>query len=166
MNECDLILTFAVENSRPNAKRRKITPNWATVSTYGQKHKWKNTSINIMYAKLRIRIRAKHQYVFLSVNSLVDNPTKQWHLIWSSSTHIVNRRCIRTLLYISDGNIYLLNLVSNFYLIFDPKMGKRKGGFSIANISYTRGLMQERKLLFQNNEKTIKSGNSMPTTIK
>lgn len=45
-------------------------------------------------------------------------------------------------------------------------MGKRKGGFSIANISYTRGLMQERKLLFQNNEKTIKSGNSMPTTIK
>lgn len=34
-----MALTFAVENSSPNAKRRKITPNCATVSTYekGQK---------------------------------------------------------------------------------------------------------------------------------
>ena len=30
----DVDLTLAVENSRPNAKSRNTTPNWATVSTY------------------------------------------------------------------------------------------------------------------------------------
>lgn len=34
----DVDLTLAVENSRPNAKSRNTTPNWATVSTYIKKY--------------------------------------------------------------------------------------------------------------------------------
>lgn len=42
----DKKVTFAVENSRPNAKRRKMTPNCATVSTYKQTKQKYSVTIN------------------------------------------------------------------------------------------------------------------------
>lgn len=35
--------TFAAENSNPKAKRRKITPNWATVSTCATQKNYKSS---------------------------------------------------------------------------------------------------------------------------
>lgn len=49
------MLTLVIENSKPKAKRRKTTPNWATVSTCHSinKHKTHETPEQIyVYIKL------------------------------------------------------------------------------------------------------------------
>lgn len=92
--------TFAVENSKPNAKRRKITPNWATVSTCKivpkeiRKHKFKKTERILENSSNTInttRLHDRQTTNTVDISHKALKPQKHFKLLESANSMKQNR---------------------------------------------------------------------------